>query len=311
MERNNLSIKPSNTIGLIIILLEVGLLGIALGLSSLGGYFWIVGQGLLAISMYHFFCILHDCGHGIFFRYKPLNTWVGCFSSLVCGVPYYPWKYMHRDHHYWTGWADMDPLTENKRPKYRLTEKVVNFFWKYNVPVFAFFYVVKTHYNPLFFFRHIRGEGKRLRCIASIFGILLFWGALAVVLKWQYVHYFLLAFVVFQYISDFMLVSNHSGISKTTTHDQTVHPFEREAHGNYSRNLEFPNWIERFVFLYSNRHAVHHRYPDVPLYRYHKVSQKGIHDTHWLSWLRRSRKIPGVNLIYDHSETIDFRTPKS
>ncbi len=63
------------------------------------------------------FVIQHDCGHGAFFRTKPLNTWVGRVLGVFTLTPYAVWQRSHALHHGTSGdlgrrgWGDIDTLT--------------------------------------------------------------------------------------------------------------------------------------------------------------------------------------------------------
>lgn len=83
-----------------------------------------VGYGLyllLAIPAAGFlvrlFMIQHDCGHGSFFRHRPLNDWVGRVIGVLTLTPYDFWRHSHGIHHASSGnldrrgVGDIDTLT--------------------------------------------------------------------------------------------------------------------------------------------------------------------------------------------------------
>jgi omega-6 fatty acid desaturase (delta-12 desaturase) len=49
--------------------------------------------------MVRIFIILHDCGHGSFFKSKRINNIVGGIAGLITYVPYNQWRYDHAVHH--------------------------------------------------------------------------------------------------------------------------------------------------------------------------------------------------------------------
>ena len=64
------------------------------------GHWW----GLLltvpaAAFLVRLFMLQHDCGHGAFFRHKPLNDWVGRLISIATLTPYDYWRGSHAIHH--------------------------------------------------------------------------------------------------------------------------------------------------------------------------------------------------------------------
>ena len=45
------------------------------------------------------FIILHDCGHGSFFKSSRANNLVGTFCGILTFTPYYQWRHAHAIHH--------------------------------------------------------------------------------------------------------------------------------------------------------------------------------------------------------------------
>src|SRR4051812_7287554 len=114
--RFELNTAPSFMPTLGILLLDVALLGTAGILLQRGGAApFAAAQVMLAIVFFNSFSILHECGHGNASRSSWLNTLVGLYASTFCFIPYYPWKYIHRKHHAWTGNLERDPVLESMR----------------------------------------------------------------------------------------------------------------------------------------------------------------------------------------------------
>jgi omega-6 fatty acid desaturase (delta-12 desaturase) len=72
------------------------------------GLWWL---GLLltipaALFLVRMFLIQHDCGHGAFFRAKPLNDWVGRVIGVLTLTPYDYWRRTHAIHHATSGNLD-------------------------------------------------------------------------------------------------------------------------------------------------------------------------------------------------------------
>ena len=83
-----------------------------------------IGYGLyllLAIPTAGFlvrlFMIQHDCGHGSFFRHRPMNDWLGRAIGVFTLTPYDFWRRTHAAHHAFSGnldrrgMGDVDTLT--------------------------------------------------------------------------------------------------------------------------------------------------------------------------------------------------------
>ena len=68
---------------------------------SLGVSYWIT-LGLALVSagfLTRIFIILHDCGHGSFFRSRRANNFLGFVSGLLTFTPYHYWRHTHARHH--------------------------------------------------------------------------------------------------------------------------------------------------------------------------------------------------------------------
>jgi omega-6 fatty acid desaturase (delta-12 desaturase) len=63
------------------------------------------------------FMIQHDCGHGAFFPYKPVNDWIGRVIGVLTMTPYDSWRRTHSMHHATSGnldrrgMGDIDTIT--------------------------------------------------------------------------------------------------------------------------------------------------------------------------------------------------------
>lgn len=82
--------------------------------------FWVVMSWSLSVSywltlllsipgslfMVRLFIIMHDCGHGAFFKSQKLNDIVGIITGVLTFTPYYSWRHGHAIHHATSG--DLD-----------------------------------------------------------------------------------------------------------------------------------------------------------------------------------------------------------
>jgi len=87
------------------------LAGAALGLAGLFAIqdielgfvaYWTASAlcwGIEGLFMWCLFCIGHDCGHGTFSNYTPLNDLIGNIVHGLIMVPYWPWRLSHKRHH--------------------------------------------------------------------------------------------------------------------------------------------------------------------------------------------------------------------
>jgi omega-6 fatty acid desaturase / acyl-lipid omega-6 desaturase (Delta-12 desaturase) len=68
-------------------------------------YWWC--QGVVCTGLW---VIAHECGHGGFSDYKIVNDTIGLISHSALLVPYFSWKFSHRNHHSNTGSTDNDEV---------------------------------------------------------------------------------------------------------------------------------------------------------------------------------------------------------
>lgn len=61
---------------------------------------------LAALFTVRSFIIMHDCGHGSFFKSKKLRTFIGYITGFVCFTPYHQWTLSHAIHHKHSGNLD-------------------------------------------------------------------------------------------------------------------------------------------------------------------------------------------------------------
>jgi acyl-lipid omega-6 desaturase (Delta-12 desaturase) len=133
--------------------------------------------------MVRIFIIMHDCGHGSFFKSLRANQIVGIICGILANTPYYQWTREHAIHHATSGdldrrgVGDVDTLTVKEylalskfdRLKYRL----------YRNPLVTF--GIGPHYIFMFMSRFVgKNSGQRERRNVYLTNIALFtiWGTL-------------------------------------------------------------------------------------------------------------------------------------
>lgn len=104
-----------------------------------------------AAFLVRLFMIQHDCGHGAFFKHRPLGDWIGRFLGVLTLTPYDVWRKNHSIHHATTGnldrrgTGDLPTLTVREyrakswlgRAMYRLVRNPVFLFGI--APIYLFF----------------------------------------------------------------------------------------------------------------------------------------------------------------------------
>ena len=127
--------------------------------SSIAGFmfFWFLAYKALAVSYLltlalsslsflfsvRIFIILHDCGHGSYFKSKKLRTIVGYICGIFTITPYQQWTKSHGIHHSTSGnldkrgIGDMLTYTTGEYEKLTLFQKVYYRFYRH--PIMTFF----------------------------------------------------------------------------------------------------------------------------------------------------------------------------
>src|SRR5687768_16240863 len=173
-------LRPTNSAGLGFALLSLALSFAGVWLSVRTDVWgWMLGQALLAASLVQWFVLLHECGHGTLFRTRRCNVGVGHLAGFFAMIPYSVWIHVHGQHHKWTGWQDLDPTTRTLTPRERpvVQRRIVNFCWKYWIPLFSIVYRLQNFWHPSRLIQ-LRDPEARLRLIASTVALAAVYSAL-------------------------------------------------------------------------------------------------------------------------------------
>lgn len=278
--------------------------------STASGPSWLFAQLALGVVILQWFFVLHDLGHDHFFSETSANVITGHFASLFCILPFFPWKYIHRTHHLWTGWKDKDPtmtiIIPRSVPLWK--QNVVNFCWKFWIPLFTLSFSFANFWNVKKLNQMLPQHTSK-----NLFSILLpalFHLSLIAFYGWSsYLHAFGLGFLVFLVLCDPLLLSQHSSIPQNHSHGDKVNQFPFREQDHYTRSLIFPHWMSKYVFLGFNNHIVHHLFPTMPGYFLADVKVQSVNDERWLDWLRRAKATKGFDLLL--SEELNLKERKT
>src|SRR5580658_6059383 len=170
--REQLSFSNSLGVTVGVLLFDAGLAAAALWMIFVVGRGWPfwTGQALLAVFYFHNFAIMHEAGHGNIHRRDIVNVIVGHYTSLFCFLPFYPWRYIHHEHHTWTGNPEKDPtmrqiLRMKTRKRIPLT---VRFTWRSWIPFGALLQHIVLWSYPLTVLREGRMRRQRLQMYTSV-----------------------------------------------------------------------------------------------------------------------------------------------
>lgn len=81
----------------------LGLFGVMYGLSRISYWLALPLAVLAAGFLIRTFIIMHDCGHGSFFKSRKANDLVGFFTGVLTLTPYTQWRRDHAIHHATSG----------------------------------------------------------------------------------------------------------------------------------------------------------------------------------------------------------------
>jgi fatty acid desaturase len=236
---------------------------------GIGGYF--VAQLLFVLVFFHNFAILHECGHGNCSRHEAVNTLVGHVASIFCFMPYFPWKYIHAEHHTWAGNVDKDPtlrLVRNYEKSQHAKNWVIRVAWRTWVPLLALLQHVVFWTYPFVLLREGRLHGQRLR--RSAISVLLLVGTYAA-LSWFFGSWFNLmtfgpALLIYLVVVELVNFPHHMG-TRLFENTERGGKLPLWQHNEVTRSCYYPPMISDLLFLNFNFHIEHHLFPDLPWFR--------------------------------------------
>lgn len=265
-------------------------------------WIWLSGQVLYGLVVLQWFVLLHDFGHNHFFKSGRLNWLFGYVSSLFCLVPYAPWKWIHSQHHTWTGWHDLDPTQESTLPNQAkpLKNKIANICWLLGIPVLTLAFSFKNFWNLPRLFRLFPDTTKHIHFVFSIFLLIAVFAA-----QVYFVPGFLAAWIVgycfFLFLSDPLLISQHVHIPQKISHGATVNPFSVKEQDQYTRTLIFPTWVSKYILLGFDKHTLHHIIPRLPCYHLNSVDYTFSGSIPWHKWLVIAKQTPAETLLFSNN----------
>ena len=293
--RKQLSFRPDPWMAALTLAVNAAFVaGIALLLASGGTAAYWTAQFLIPMAMFQAFSVLHDCGHSSFSANRRVNTLVGHYASLLCCMPYFPWKYIHAEHHVWAGNPDRDPgLAIVRRAREGKVPWILSAAWRSWFPlagvaqhvVFWMYPVVQARRGGL-------SRGKLLRCAASVAWLASAYVALHVlfpsVVSWRAL---LPGLALYVMLVELVNVPHHTGL---TAFDGRL-PLWRQSLP--SRSCNYPPVISELLVLNFNFHIEHHLFPHLPWYRL-RAARRLIkpalgyryREAHGLNWAIGARK---------------------
>jgi omega-6 fatty acid desaturase (delta-12 desaturase) len=301
--RKRLAFDPSPAMLVWTLVTHVAWQGTAIALSQLSHWLvWLIGQAMLAIGFFQAFALLHEAGHGNCSRNRHLNVLVGHLASVACFLPFYSWRYVHAEHHTWTGNPDRDPgLAIVKRAKDTGTLPwLLRASFRVCVPlgglgqhfVYWAYPWTRRHRKQL-------SRVRALHCAASVLFLVCTYTMLA-----RYAPRIItldtlgLAIVLYLLLVELVNFPPHVG---RTTHSGKLPLWQQHL---ATRSCNYPRGIAEVVVLNFNLHVEHHLFPNLPWYRLSSARAlvkdalaMDYREARGLAWHRRARRHDLVRVL--------------
>lgn len=268
---------------------------------------YIASQFLFAVFFFHCFAILHDAGHGNIHRKQWVNAVVGHVASIGCFLPFYPWKFMHQEHHVWSGNIDRDPAMEEIKPlmdknAVPLIAKVV---WRSYVPLVAFnqHFVFWSYPIKMWRTKRLKRNQVWLCAFSTLYLISIYILLFKFLPEWFNWQNFWLSFVFYLLITEFINLPHHLEVPAFREGGKLhkLHPWEQAL---TTRSCDYPYYISELLALNFNLHTEHHFFPNMPWYRLKQVRKlikpalgKDYSETTGIRWHLKNRRLDASEVL--------------
>ena len=283
------------------VLANAGTLGLALSLSTWGGWFaYVVGQLLLAGVFLHAFVLLHEAGHQTLLPGRRANALVGHLAGFLAVIPYEPWRRIHARHHRYTGWQDLDATTASLVPRQirGWERRIVDIAWRSWLPLFSILYRIQNYWN----LRRIApflGNAQIVRkARVNVIALVLVYAALLV---WVGPAHLLVLVGPGVFLSlvleDVLLLSQHTHVPQHLSGGVPVRAFRPIEQAQFTRSLRVPPLLSAAI-MHFDAHELHHMYPSVPGYRLLQIDFKPRNEVDWIEWTRAAKRLTGTDFLF-------------
>lgn len=262
--RAQLVFRPDVRIVALTLMANHMLAALGLWLLTLGSTpCYVAAQLIFPLVFFQAFSILHDCGHGSCLPRSWQNSLLGHYVSAACFLPYYPWKFVHTQHHVWTGNLDRDPTLKVLR-RWRASRKVpwlMRVAWRTWIPLGAVINHVVLWTHPLQIVRTATPAQRRRHALSALWLAVAYWG-----LHHQWPTLFRIgnfapAIVIYLIGVELVNLPHHADLR---TSERRL-PLWEQAHS--TRTCYYPPVISELCVLNFNFHIEHHLFPTLPWYR--------------------------------------------
>jgi fatty acid desaturase len=220
---------------------------------------------ILPISMLIFrnFGLMHEAVHNQAHPHSLLNSIMGVISGCLCLLPYYLWKKIHLEHHYWAGNVDKDPTLEIVKRYPASSSKMqawMSFCWRTRLPFPAFVqHVVFWGHATRLWLKNI----KEPMYWIYLFGPVAFWTGVILMLDTTQLGILFGSIGLYLYMVEAINFPHHAGayIEDSSLNKNHLPVWEQHL---VARSCVYPKWFQSLVLLHFNYHIEHHTFPDLP-----------------------------------------------
>lgn len=214
-----------------------------------------------AILMTRNISFMHEAVHGTAHPNSTLNYVAGLFAGSVCFLPFFLWKQIHLEHHFWAGNFNKDPALEivKRYPSFSKAQKAfLNFAWKFHIPVTAFGQYVVFWYHSL---KKLGKYAKDPLALLNLAMPLAFWGFVLSQMSWLQIGAFSLGVVAHLVAFEILNLPHHVGLYLEDSPTVKLPVWQQYL---VTRTSRYQGFLEKFLVLNFNYHAEHHLFPDLP-----------------------------------------------
>lgn len=263
---------------------------------------YLIGQICGGLFLAQAFILMHEFGHNSFFNSSKLNSFLGYLISPLTFIPFYNWYKIHNLHHEWTGWRDKDPTTEGTFAD-QLSEgqqKLVNFCWKYYIPIFSMGYRFGIYWKQEKLKRFLSEEEYQ----KSVMNIYMYIALYVLFVLFYFTTFIAIvpAIYISWMITDIIMLSQHAHIKMPLAEGKEVEPLKYTEQPTYTRSIILPYNVGKYFFFNFNQHEAHHAYPGLPCYFLPRVQVEKKNSYPLIPWLKKVKSMKGVDYIFKTSE---------
>ncbi len=231
--------------------------------------FYLIAQILWTVFFFRFFGLMHDGVHSNISRNFRWNNMIGYISGAFCFLPYYPWKKMHLQHHYWAGNVEQDPVMRIIReydPKKKFKNKILGFAWKSWIPLLAFMQHAVFWIAGLSFVMKAKTWNARISWAFSyiIPGLIYYQ-----LYKINMFTFYNVAPGIICYLIMVEIVNFPHHLELPQNYGEKKLPVWEQY--QISRSCSYPNWFASLILNNFNYHTEHHMFPKAPWYMLRKL----------------------------------------